>query len=323
MRIIQRFLSLVLLSVPFWALLAGPAWSDEPRTWTDSSGKYRVEAELIEVKDGKAVLRRKDGKRITVAVKRLSEGDQEFLENWLDQQGDGAESPEAQQDSPPVRAGGEETPARSNNFANSVRGAVDRTDSISRMRQIALAILNYEATTRRLPSAYIKASDGEPGLSWRVSVLPYLEENALYRRFRRDQAWDSPANRPLVAAMPGAYKSPGSAAPAGYTNYQAVVGPDTAIVDAGRGIPVRQIRDGTSMTIMLIEVDDNWAAIWTAPADYRVDKKKPYAGLGNIWNGQVLVAMVDGSVRRISTSMPWEDFVALTTRAGGERVELP
>ena len=74
---------------------------------------------------------------------------------------------------------------------------------------------------------------------------------------------------------------------------------------------------------MLIEVDDNWAAIWTAPADYRVDKKKPYAGLGNIWNGQVLVAMVDGSVRRISTSMPWEDFVALTTRAGGERVELP
>jgi thiol-disulfide isomerase/thioredoxin len=49
------------------------------RTWTDKTGKFSVSAELVEVEDGKAVLRRTDGKTVTVPVDKLSDADQAFL----------------------------------------------------------------------------------------------------------------------------------------------------------------------------------------------------------------------------------------------------
>ena len=60
-------------------LLAGTSWGVE-RTWTDATGKFSVTAELVEVRGDKVVLRRQNGKQITVPLAKLSVKDRQFLE---------------------------------------------------------------------------------------------------------------------------------------------------------------------------------------------------------------------------------------------------
>ena len=57
----------------------------EERTWTDKTGKFKVSAELVEVQDGKALLRRADGKEISVPLERLSDADQQFVKEHGDE----------------------------------------------------------------------------------------------------------------------------------------------------------------------------------------------------------------------------------------------
>jgi hypothetical protein len=49
------------------------------RTWTDSTGKHTLEAEFVEMKDGKVQLKKEDGKTITIPIEKLSDPDQEFV----------------------------------------------------------------------------------------------------------------------------------------------------------------------------------------------------------------------------------------------------
>lgn len=51
----------------------------ERRQWSDSTGRFQVQAALIEVKDGRAVLEREDGQRISVPLTRLSNEDQQYV----------------------------------------------------------------------------------------------------------------------------------------------------------------------------------------------------------------------------------------------------
>ena len=63
------------------ALVALLAASAEARVWTDTSGSIRVEAELVNVKDGRVYLRKPDGKIATVELQKLSPQDQEFIKS--------------------------------------------------------------------------------------------------------------------------------------------------------------------------------------------------------------------------------------------------
>lgn len=64
-------------------LLMGQAgWA---RTWTDTTGRFRIEAELVEVRDGKAVLKKADGSQLEVPVEKLSPADREFLKKPIGQ----------------------------------------------------------------------------------------------------------------------------------------------------------------------------------------------------------------------------------------------
>ena len=89
-----------------------------------------------------------------------------------------------------------------------------------------------------------------------------------------------------------------------------------------RATRVQDIRDGTSKTIMVVEVDDDRAVIWTKPQDLEWDSDQPTAGLGHIWSDTFFAALADGSCRRISLSVGSETLRGLFTRNGGERVEL-
>ena len=68
--------NVLIASAVIWCMLVAPAYT---RTWTDSTGKYKIEAELVEVRDGTAYLKRADGKTVSVPLTKLSETDRNYL----------------------------------------------------------------------------------------------------------------------------------------------------------------------------------------------------------------------------------------------------
>ena len=82
------------------------------------------------------------------------------------------------------------------------REAARRNASLNNMKQLVVSMLNYESERKFLPTQAIYDDDESPLLSWRVAVLPYLGEQALYDRFLLDEPWDSPHNIQLLPLMP-------------------------------------------------------------------------------------------------------------------------
>jgi hypothetical protein len=142
----------------------------------------------------------------------------------------------------------------------------------------------------------------------------------LYKEFRLDQPWDSEHNRKLIPRMPAVLRSPFSKAEPGRTTYVVPVGNET-VFPGRKGIEFREITDGLSNTIMLVEVDDEHAVIWTRPEDLSIDNKRPTAGLLNISGTGYLAALCDGSVLVISPKSARQNLPAMFTRAGGEVIQ--
>jgi prepilin-type N-terminal cleavage/methylation domain-containing protein len=203
-----------------------------------------------------------------------------------------------------------------------VREAAARSTSSNNLKQIALAVHNYnDAYQGRLPAHAIYSKDGRtPLLSWRVAILPFVEANDLYRQFRLDEPWDSEHNKKLIPLMPKVYLAP-NAPPTkepGLTYYQVFVG-GGAVWNKGPvppGLP-RTFVDGTANTILIAEAGE--PVIWTKPDDLKYDPAKPLPKLGNAWNrAGSLVAMGDGSVRMVAPTVTEKTLRAAITAAGGE-----
>jgi hypothetical protein len=177
-----------------------------------------------------------------------------------------------------------------------VRSQEARRDSENNLKQLVLAMHNYNDTYRRLPAAAIYNKDGKtPLLSWRVALLPFVEQGDLYNQFKLDEPWDSPHNIRLLPQMPKLYAPVRGDAPPNHTHYQVFTGPNTPF----RGsvpprIPVTFL-DGTSNTFLIVEADD--AVPWTKPADLAVTPNGPLPRLGGLWGNGFLAALADGSVR--------------------------
>src|SRR4029079_19061390 len=112
----------------------------------------------------------------------------------------------------------------------------------------------------------------KPSLSWRVEILPYIEQQALYNQFELDEPWDGEHNKKLIPLMPKTYASPVKPGKPGYTPYQMVVGPSAL---PGPTLRYRvSIPDGTANTIAVVEASE--LVIWTKPDDVMFpDKELP------------------------------------------------
>ena len=92
-----------------------------------------------------------------------------------------------------------------------VQEAAETAQSQQNLQQIGMAIRQYEAAQASLPNNSYESGGGKktrPLLSWRVHLLPYLGQNALYKQFKLDEPWDSPNNIRLVNQMPAVYGGP-------------------------------------------------------------------------------------------------------------------
>ena len=63
----------------------------------------------------------------------------------------------------------------------------------------------YEGVSKTPFAPAILSKDGKPLLSWRVAILPMIEQKELYGKFHLDEPWDSANNKPLVAQMPAIF----------------------------------------------------------------------------------------------------------------------
>jgi RNA polymerase sigma factor (sigma-70 family) len=167
-----------------------------------------------------------------------------------------------------------------------------RSDSINNLKQIMLAFHNHNDVYNTIP-ADIVGKDGKALLSWRVAILPFMEQEALYKQFRLDEPWDSPANIRLLARMPKLYQA--GADPDGATTYyQGFAGKGTAFEPGKKLRLVADFPDGTSNTAVVFEAGE--AVAWTKPADMPYDPKKPLPKLGGVFPEAIHAAMGDGSV---------------------------
>jgi hypothetical protein len=197
------------------------------------------------------------------------------------------------------------------------REQAKRAQEMNNLRQILLAMHNYDSLNNSFPAAANFDRNGKPLLSWRVHLLPFLNQQDLYKQFHLDEPWDSDHNKKLIERMPAVYRSQLSQAPAGRTTYLAPVGKAMLFTGEAKGIAISNVTDGTSQTILLVDADDEHAVIWTRPDDLKIDASKPSAGL-RCCEGRYLVGFVDGSVHRISATVGPKTLHALFTRNGGE-----
>jgi hypothetical protein len=176
----------------------------------------------------------------------------------------------------------------------------DRVKSLDKLKTISLAILNYCGSRRGFPPAYAAGKNGKPLLSWRVLILPYVDQFNLFRQFHLDEPWDSQHNKALLANMPNIYKTPGSKVAGEYrTNYLAVRGKDT-IFSGKTSCHPGAVRDGMTNTVMIVEASDAKAVEWTRPDDFEFDPQNPSDGLVGLRDNAFLIGVADGSVRSIA-----------------------
>lgn len=190
------------------------------------------------------------------------------------------------------------------------RAAGLRMQSINNLRQVSLAMLNYESANRRFPAAVMKTKGSKHPYSWRVAILPYLGRNDLYKKYRFDEPWDSEANKQLVPLIPTIYKHPDDIRE-GMASYFVAVG-DRTIFSDEVGIDLRDIQDGTSKTLLVLEAKRDIP--WTKPEDVSDDVKPKELG----WHPGIFNASrADGSVQTYNQELDQDVFELLLDRADG------
>ena len=212
---------------------------------------------------------------------------------------------------------GEVLPQAAKKSAN----AAEQFNRMNDIRMLVIAMSTHEADKSYMPAAYSTNKEGEPLLSWRVHILPYLEQEALYNQFKLDEPWDSEHNRELIEKMPAIFGED----TAGKTRYQVFVSGDDQ--DARHRSMFRggtktnstyATLDGMSNTIMIVETGPDKAVPWTKPADVAFDYDNPREALGDIDSAGFPAVFCDGHTEMIAATIDAAVLAAMVTPKGRE-----
>jgi hypothetical protein len=207
-------------------------------------------------------------------------------------------------------------------------------------KEIGLALHNYHDDHGCFPPAYVADKNGRPMHSWRTLILPYLEENTIYRAYDFNEPWDGPNNQKLANTHIAAFRCPSSEhwqTPTPRSDYGVVTGPGT-VWPGEKGMRIKDITDGISNTILLVEITDS-DIHWMEPRDVTLEEAlgKPGDGVATAPTSNHYtkdsyffkslpvaghIAMADGSVWLLHKRPTSEDFAAITTIDGGEPVNI-
>jgi hypothetical protein len=205
-----------------------------------------------------------------------------------------------------------------------VRKSAVRVQKMNSVRQHILAMLNYEEANRHFPTQYSVDDDGKPLLSWRVHVLPFLDQKELYDQFKLEEPWDSEHNVKLVKKMPQIFwDMRGEALESnrkGLTIFQVPAG-EGLVFDAANKTGFGDLTDGSSNTISIVAMPEEKAVLWTKPVDWQLDREEPWKGLKVDGIESVVVSLCDGSIHNLPLSMKAEELMKFIDPKDGNVVD--
>jgi hypothetical protein len=183
-------------------------------------------------------------------------------------------------------------------------------------------MLNFDSDRERFPPHASYGKGDKPLLSWRVLILPFIEQDDLYKKFRLEEPWDSLHNLALLPEMPKIYGryDHGTTREPYTTFYQVFVGRGAAFEGPQGMKRANDFPDGTSNTILIVEAGE--AVPWTKPADLPYEPDRPLPALGGLFEETIRAAFADGSVRSFGRDTSEAILRAAVTRNGGESLGL-
>jgi hypothetical protein len=210
--------------------------------------------------------------------------------------------------------------------------AVNSAKGQNNLKQLALGMYNFESAYGAFPGDVLPGdAPNARAWSWRVQILPFVEQENLYKQLDFTKAWNDPANLKKLEAMemPKVFEIPGRPAPKGHTYFRVFTKPWNAkgnerpwLVEGLRGPRIAAITDGTSNTFMIVEAGE--AVPWYKPDVLGYDGVLPLPQLGDKTADRFIASMADGSVRVLKPSKVGEKTLrALITLSGGEVIDLP
>lgn len=201
-----------------------------------------------------------------------------------------------------------------------VRTSAQRMTSQNNLKQLGVAIHAYHDAFNALPPAVVMDASGKPLYSGLVLLLPFMEQDGLYRQFDQSKAWNDPANEHLSAISIPMFQNPASiSTAAGHCDYRLVGGANAVLADNGQKSTLMNILYGLSNTIMAVEVGSSgatksWAEPQTWDSSQTFDSPHPTV---------VNVLFADGSVRALQKTIPMQTLRLLSDRQDGQAVNVP
>ena len=198
--------------------------------------------------------------------------------------------------------------------------------SIKNLEKIAAALNAYAVDHGSYPLPFTTDANNKPMHSWRVSILPYLDEQDLYDRITQTLPWDDPSNRMATDyQIPSCYRdATGDSFGDNVSHYYLITGTETLFPPSG---PLRpgDIMDPPAMTILIVEgMPTQFPMSWTEPADLNVSSATTAPTTVNSMTSEVAdglnFATVDGVGHHVGSDLPQSILDALVTPAGGERL---
>jgi len=198
------------------------------------------------------------------------------------------------------------------------REAARRMSCSNNLKQIGIALRNYEEECHCLPPACTVDATGKPLHSWRTLILPYMDQQSLYDTIDLSKPWDDPANKQARQAQISTYQCPSATAPAGTTTYLAVVGASCCLRPAAPRW-LSEITDDHGHTLMVMEVDAAHAVHWMSPQDASESLVQSFASAGPLAHpGGAQGLFLDGHVVFLSQSTRPDTLLAMMSIAGND-----
>jgi len=205
-------------------------------------------------------------------------------------------------------------------FAAGAAAPVAKQQKMNSLKQIGLAFHNYHHTHGHMPPRCFTDPAGKPLQSWRLAILPFIEQQAVYEAFNLKETWNDPSNQKVAATQIPVYTNGKSES--SKTTFRAPVIKGSLWEGNGPPRQFRQMTDGLSNTIAVIDAPVSAATAWANPEPWIISAEDP---MSDIFGDRetVTALLLDGSVVTLNKSeMTDETLRAMLTFAGGEQVEF-
>ena len=188
----------------------------------------------------------------------------------------------------------------------------------ARLSKLSQSLLDFESAHQHLPSSRNMTHDGKPSkpYSWRVAILPYIGQQALFDRYRFDEEWDSEENSKLLGEMPDLFRSVYSDDDSSTTGYLGVADKHATFGDGNKKLG--KFLDGTIDTIAILQTD--YKVPWTKPEDLTLSDEL----IDELMQKSFPFSTVAGELRSIPKAKLTKQMLRnLITIDDGNLVEIP